>query len=91
MIEAIADFDDSIMERFLEGREISEAELRSALRKGTISNKVVPIISGSSFKNKGVQAMIDAVVDYLPSPIDKGTVKGVDPHYETELIRGPRR
>jgi elongation factor G len=89
MIESIADFDDSIMERFLEGQEISEGEIRAALRKGTISNKIVPILSGSSFKNKGVQAMIDAVVDYLPSPLDVGAVTGVDPRTEGELTREP--
>jgi len=89
MIEAIADFDDSIMERFLEGQEITEAEIRDALRRGTIANKIVPIISGSSFKNKGVQAMIDAVIDYLPSPLDVGAVKGVNPQTEEELERGP--
>jgi len=87
MIEAIADFDDSIMERFLEGKEISEAEIRDALRRGTIANRIVPIISGSSFKNKGVQAMVDAVVDYLPSPLDVGAVKGVQPRTEEELVR----
>lgn len=89
MIEAISDFDDSIMERFLDGQEIDEADIKAALRAGTIANKVVPIISGSSFKNKGVQAMIDAVVDYLPSPIDVGSVKGVDPKTEEDLIRKP--
>ncbi|HVL38356.1 MAG TPA: elongation factor G [Fimbriimonadaceae bacterium] len=89
MIEAIADFDDTIMERFLEGEDISEEDIRAALRKGTISNKVVPILSGSSFKNKGVQAMIDAVVDYLPSPVDVGAVKGVDPKSEEPLERSP--
>ncbi len=89
MIESISDFDDSIMERFLEGEEISEAEIRAALRRGTLANKVVPMISGSSFKNKGVQAMIDAVVDYLPSPLDVGAVKGVDPRTEEELSRAP--
>ena len=87
MIESIADCDDTIMERFLEGAEISEAELRAALRVGTIANKIVPMISGSSFKNKGVQAMIDAVVDFLPSPVDKGGVKGVDPHTEQDIVR----
>jgi elongation factor G len=89
MIEAISDFDDSIMERFLEGDEISEAEIRAALRKGTIANKIVPIISGSSFKNKGVQAMVDAVVEYLPSPLDVGAVKGVHPRTEEDLERKP--
>jgi elongation factor G len=89
MMESISDFDDSIMERFLEGEEIAEQEIRDALRKGTLANKVVPMISGSSFKNKGVQAMIDAVVDFLPSPLDKGGVKGVDPDTEEVLVRNP--
>ncbi len=89
MIESISDFDDSIMERFLEGEEISEAEIKAALRKATIANKIVPMLSGSSFKNKGVQAMIDAVVEFLPSPLDKGPVKGVDPRTEEELMRAP--
>ncbi len=89
LMESIADFDDSIMERFLEGEEIPEADVRAALRAGTLANKVVPILSGSSFKNKGVQAMIDAVVDFLPSPIDVGLVKGVDPDTELVLTRGP--
>ncbi len=89
MIEAIADCDDSIMERFLDGKEIGEAELRSALRIGTLANKIVPMISGSSFKNKGVQAMIDCVVDYLPSPLDVGAIAGVDPDTEEKIERNP--
>ncbi len=89
MIEAIADYDDSIMERFLEGQEISEQEIKSALRRGTIANKIVPMLSGSSFKNKGVQAMIDAVLDYMPSPLDIGPVQGVDPRTEEVLTRAP--
>jgi elongation factor G len=89
MIEAISDFDDSIMERFLEGEEIGEQELRDALRIGTLANKIVPVVSGSSFKNKGVQAMIDAVVEFLPSPLDVGAVKGVDPDTEETIERMP--
>jgi elongation factor G len=89
LIEAISDFDDSIMERFLEGEEIAEVEIRQALRSGTLANKIVPMISGSSFKNKGVQAMIDAVVDFLPSPLDVGGVKGVDPKTEETIERNP--
>jgi elongation factor G len=89
MIESISDFDDSIMERFLEGQEISEADIRTALRAGTLANKVVPILSGSSFKNKGVQAMLDAVVEFLPSPLDIGAVSGVHPRTEEELERPP--
>jgi len=87
MIEAISDFDDSIMERFLEGQDISEQEIRDALRRGTLANKIVPMLSGSSFKNKGVQAMIDAVLDYLPSPLDVGAVKGVNPRTEEVVER----
>ena len=87
MIEAISEFDDSIMERFLEGHEISEADLRTAIRNGTIANKFVPILSGSSFKNKGVQYMLDSIVDFLPSPVDVGSVKGVHPRSEEEESR----
>jgi elongation factor G len=89
MLEAISDYDESIMERFLEGAEISEDEIRAALRKGTIQNKIVPMISGSSFKNKGVQAMVDAICDYLPSPLDIGAVGGVNPDTEEEIERKP--
>ncbi|CAN5733809.1 elongation factor G [soil metagenome] len=89
LLEAISEFDDSIMERFLEGEEISEEDIRAALRTGTLANKVVPMISCSSVKNKGVHAMIDAVVEYLPSPLDVGGVKGVDPDTEAELMRQP--
>ncbi|MBN8689692.1 MAG: elongation factor G [Armatimonadetes bacterium] len=87
MIESIADYDESIMERFLEGEEISEADIRTALRAGTLANKIVPCISGSSFKNKGVQFMVDCVVDYLPSPLDVGAVQGVDPNTDEDLER----
>ncbi len=90
LIEAISDFDDTIMERFLDGGDITELELRAALRVGTLKNRIVPIVSGSSFKNKGVQAMIDAVVDYLPSPEDVGGVKGVNPRTEEDLERNPK-
>jgi elongation factor G len=89
MLEAIADYDEEIMVRFLDGEEISEQDIRDALRKGCLANKIVPMISGSSFKNKGVQAMIDSVIDYLPSPLDVGEVKGVDPDTEEELTRAP--
>jgi elongation factor G len=89
MIEAISEFDDSIMERFLEGEDIGEGEIRTAIRKATVANKLIPILSGSSFKNKGVQAMIDAVIDYLPSPLDVGAVKGVDPDTEDPSQRMP--
>jgi elongation factor G len=87
MIESISDFDESIMEKFLEGQEITEAEIRTAIRSGVLANKMVPCLSGSSFKNKGVQAMIDAVVDFLPSPLDSGDVKGINPRTDEEMSR----
>ena len=76
MIEAIAETDEELMEKYLEGEEITEDELNSALRKATIANEIYPCICGSSYKNKGVQQMIDGVVAYLPSPLDIPAVKG---------------
>ncbi len=87
LIEAVSVIDDSIMEKFLEGEEIPLEDLSNAIRVGTLANKFVPVLSGSSFKNKGVQAMLDAVIDYLPSPLDVGAVKGVDPSTEDEMKR----
>jgi elongation factor G len=78
MIEAAADIDDGIAEKYLEGAEISEAEIRAALRRGCIAIKLVPVVCGSAFKNKGVQPLLDAVIDYLPSPMDIAAVKGTD-------------
>ncbi len=89
MIEACSDVNEEIMVRFLEGQEIGEADLRDALRKGTLQNKIVPIICGSSFKNKGVQALLDSIIDYLPSPLDVGSVTGIDPETDAELVRDP--
>jgi elongation factor G len=89
MLEALADVDESLMEKFLEGTEISEKEVRAALRKGTVSLKIVPIICGSAFKNKGVQALLDAVVEYLPSPLDVPPVTGIDPNTEKDVVRKP--
>ncbi|MBL8040501.1 MAG: elongation factor G, partial [Chthonomonas sp.] len=89
LMESIADYDDTIMERFLNGEEISEADVRKALRTGTLANKIIPVLSGSSFKNKGVQAMVDAVVDFLPSPLDAGAAGGVNPRTDEEVERAP--
>jgi elongation factor G len=89
MVEALADVDESLMEKFLDGSEISEKEIRAALRKGTVSLQIVPIICGSAFKNKGVQALLDSVVDYLPSPLDVPPVTGIDPNTEKEIVRRP--
>ena len=79
LVEAAADCDENIMMKYLDGKEVSEAEVRSAIRSGTLSLKVVPILCGSAFRNKGVQPMLDAVVDYLPSPLDIPPVTGVEP------------
>jgi elongation factor G len=78
MIEVIADADDEIATKYLEGAEISAAEIRAALRRGCIAIKLVPVVCGSAFKNKGVQPLLDAVIDYLPSPMDIAAVQGVD-------------
>ncbi len=79
MIEALADIDEAIMEKYLNGEDVSEEEICRALRKGTLELKLTPVICGSSFKNKGVQHLIDCIVDYLPSPVDVPPVKGVTP------------
>ncbi|GMT48349.1 MAG: elongation factor G [bacterium] len=79
MIEALSDIDEVIMEKYLNGEDVSEEEIRRALRKGTLELKITPVICGSSFKNKGVQQLIDSIVDYLPSPIDVPPVTGVTP------------
>ncbi|HEX7295646.1 MAG TPA: elongation factor G, partial [Pyrinomonadaceae bacterium] len=79
LIEAVASIDDDLMHKYLEGEEISEAEIRKALRVGTIGLKLVPVVTGSAFKNKGVQTLLDAVVDYLPSPLDVPPVEGINP------------
>ena len=78
LIEAVATIDDGLMHKYLEGEEISEAEIRKALRQGTVELKLVPVVTGSAFKNKGVQTLLDAVVDFLPSPLDVPPVEGVN-------------
>src|SRR6201984_3703336 len=79
LVETIAENDDDMLHKFLEGEEISEAELKASLRKSTIALKVFPVVVGTSFKNKGVQPLLDAVVDFLPSPLDTPETKGIDP------------
>ncbi len=79
LLEAAAECDDAVMAKYLDGRPVSEADLKRALRKGTLSGKLVPVLAGSSFRNKGVQPLLDAVVDYLPSPLDIGAVRGTNP------------
>jgi elongation factor G len=87
LLEALANYDDSLMEKYLSDEEISTDHIKSALRKATIANQMVPVLCGSAFKNKGVQPMLDAVVDYLPSPLDIPPAQGFDPKTRGEIIR----
>ncbi|WP_442774152.1 elongation factor G [Lactococcus hircilactis] len=86
LIEAIAELDDNIMEKYFAGEEISVEELKAAIRKATINVEFYPMLAGSAFKNKGVQMMLDAVIDYLPSPVDIASVKGINPDTEEEDV-----
>ena len=89
LIECAANFDDALMEKYLEGAEITEEELIAAIRKGTIAMEVTPMVLGSSYKNKGVQPLLDYVCAFLPSPIDTGEVIGTNPDTEEEEGRQP--
>ena len=87
MIEKIADFDEGVMEKFLEDEDISVDEIKAAIREGTLHHALVPVLNGSAFKNKGVQPLLDAVVDYMPSPLDVPPVTGEDPKTGEEISR----
>jgi elongation factor G len=89
LVETVAENDDEILHKFLEGEEISADELKKSLRKSTIDLKVFPVVVGTSFKNKGVQPLLDAVVDYLPSPLDVGETHGKNPETGEEAMRKP--
>jgi elongation factor G len=89
LFEKLADLDDDFLERYLAGESFPEEELRALIRKGTVASKIVPVFLGSAFKNKGVQQLLDAVVDYLPSPVDKPPVAGIHPERTTEEVRSP--
>ncbi len=78
MLESIVDADEAMMEKYLSGEELTEEEIKSCIRKGTIISQFVPVLCGSAFKNKGVQPLLDAVIDFLPSPVDVPAIKGVD-------------
>jgi elongation factor G len=91
MIQAIADLDDAIAEKYLEGAAIPEADLKAAIRKATINVKMVPVLAGTALRNKGIHPLLDAVIDYLPSPADVPPVTGVDPRNTSEkLTRAPK-
>ena len=87
LVEKAADFDDAIMEKYLEGEEPTKEELKAAIRKGTLANALIPVVCGTSYRNKGVQKLLDAIVDYLPSPLDIPPVVGTDPATGEEVIR----
>lgn len=87
LLEAVAEQDEELMMKYLEGEEITVEEIKAALRKGTISNEIVPVTCGTSYKNKGVQKLLDAVIDYMPAPTDVAHIKGVNPDTDEEEER----
>lgn len=87
MIESVVETDDALMEKYFGGEEISQEEIRKAIRAATISGIIVPVLCGTAFKNKGIQPLLDAVVYYMPSPLDIGSVKGIDPKTEEPMER----
>ena len=87
LLDAVSMFDEEIMELYLEGEEISEERIRTAIRKATIANEMIPVVCGTSYRNKGVQKLLDAVVDYMPSPLDVDAIKGVNPKTDEEEER----
>ncbi|MBA3918576.1 MAG: elongation factor G [Gemmatimonas sp.] len=88
-IEAAVEYDEALMEKYLAGEELSMAEIRQAIRKATIAMEFIPVFCGASFKNKGVQALLDAVIDYLPAPIDVPAIQGHLPHHDETFIDAP--
>jgi elongation factor G len=89
MIEAVADMDDELTHKYLEGEEFTVAEIKRGLRLGTLTTRIIPVVTGSALRNKGIQKMLDAVVDYLPSPLDVPPMIGVDPKSGAEVLRTP--
>ena len=86
LLDTASEFSDELMNKYLEGAEISPAEIRAALRKGVVSNSIVPVLCGSAFKNRGVQHLLDSVIDFLPSPLDVPAAQGFDPKDEEKLL-----
>ncbi len=87
MVEHVAELDDALMEKYLEGEELTIEEIKSCIRKSTIANHMVPVTCGTSYKNKGVQKLLDAIVDYMPAPTDVPPIKGTNPDTEEEEVR----
>ena len=91
MLESVVETDDELMEKYFGGEEITEEEIKRAIRTATISGIIVPVLCGTAFKNKGIQPLLDAVVAYMPSPLDVGAVKGIDPKTEEPMERQPSK
>src|SRR5437588_11190740 len=91
LIEAVADFDDGVMHKYLEEQDITEEEIRAGLRRGTVAGILVPMLCGPALRNRGVQPILDAVVDYLPSPAELPAVEGKDPETGGRPVRGDDR
>src|SRR5215207_5184447 len=89
LLEAVAEMDDELLHKYLEGEELTIAEIKRGLRLGTLTTRIIPVLTGSALRNKGVQPMLDAVVDYLPSPLDVPPMIGLDPKSGGEVIRTP--
>ena len=87
LLESVAEMDEELMMKFLEGEEITEAEIKKVIRKATIAGEMIPMTCGSAYRNKGVQMMLDAVLDYMPSPLDIPPIKGIVPGTEEEEER----
>ena len=87
LLESVAETDEELMDKYLEGGELTEAEIKAAIRKATIANEMVPVLCGSSYRNKGVQNMLDAVIDFMPSPLDVPPITGTVPRTDEETVR----
>ena len=87
LLEAVSDFDDEIMEKYLEGEEVSTDAIRAAIRKATVAVEMIPVTCGTSYRNKGVQKLLDAIVDFMPSPLDVPAIRGTNPKTEEEEVR----
>src|SRR6202043_3170539 len=89
LVEAVAEFDDVLLQKYLDDKPITGAEIVAAIRKGTIANRFVPVLAGAALRNRGVQPMLDAIVDFLPSPLDKLGVEGINPKSNVTEWRKP--
>jgi len=87
LVESVAEQDEALMEKYFEGEELTIEEIKRCIRSATIDNAMVPVVCGTSYRNKGVQKLLDAIVDYMPSPVDVPAIKGVDPKTEEEVVR----